>query len=780
MGYFEYIKMWRTITVFWCFITVFANEQNWWKNAQIYEVFVPSFKDSNGDGIGDIKGIMSKMDHFVKLGVDAVWISPIFESPLKNAGYDPTNYTVIEPKFGTLEDFDNLMSSFKKKGIKVILDFVINHSSDEHLWFQHSINKTNPYTDYYIWEYAKGYDENGVPIPPNNWMTATEPIMSAWTWNKKRKQFYYHKFSENQPDLNLRNKNLRAEIQKILQFWLAKGISGIRLDSASYFIEDDLYKDEPKKNTTLSKSEDNLLHIHTQNQQQTYEFIHELRKLIDDVNKIKEGYKSTKFSDYRGKNFDPNFRKNKAMAKQQQVIIDEFGSFFGNIDVNTHNLYEEFQTFRVLAEALRMALSDKAPEVKNPFYNMGVTEAEFPELTPNTPVSFAVVQMINHTGTACSHEMQPGIKLANTFVGLFQLYKEARSEQGNISNRNCSWCLNLTGDQGTIIPKIRCRTGTLGGSNTIEANTDVGGHAEYDRGILITETDGEVDKTMAYYGNSSYKLSDISFNIDYMIPMNYYSSSMLDEKIKSFLNNLPTEETPYWLFDNHKLKTYIPKFHENYADIMNILIMLLPGISITSYGQEIGMMNAPTKPYQKIDVLNVPRKPMQWKDSINAGFTAKSHPWLPINPNYWKVNVQTEELEKESHYQVFKTLSEIRKTKTIKNGNFHSYKISQWVYAFTRTLQGGEFYVAVFNLGSETNIVNLHDEIEHMPLLMKVRVASINAGYKKGNIIKKKPKFPKIFVMRPLSAIVLSGRTKKNKIDVQHNELIEDTLTDTY
>ena len=157
--------------LFFLFATSLGQPSEWWHHTVIYQIYPRSFQDSDGDGVGDLKGIESRLDHFVDIGVETVWMSPIFESPMKDFGYDVSNYTEIDPLFGTLEDFDDLVAAAHGRGLKIILDYIPNHSSNEHDWFICSERREDPYTDYYVWQDKLGDDINGDPIPPNNWVT---------------------------------------------------------------------------------------------------------------------------------------------------------------------------------------------------------------------------------------------------------------------------------------------------------------------------------------------------------------------------------------------------------------------------------------------------------------------------------------------------------------------------------------------------------------------------------------------------------------------------------
>ena len=202
---------------------VYMSERRWWKEAVIYQIYPRSFNDSDGDGIGDIKGVTEKLDYFKWLGVDALWLSPVYKSPNDDNGYDISDYYDIMDEFGTMEDMDNLIAEAKKRGIKIIMDMVFNHTSDEHPWFIESRkSKNNKYIDYYVWRDPVDGKE------PNDMGSVFSG--SAWQFDDKTGQYYLHVFSKKQPDLNWENEKVRRDIAKIVEFWLDKGVEGFRLD----------------------------------------------------------------------------------------------------------------------------------------------------------------------------------------------------------------------------------------------------------------------------------------------------------------------------------------------------------------------------------------------------------------------------------------------------------------------------------------------------------------------------------------------------------------------
>lgn len=211
----------------------------------IYQIYPRSFQDSNGDGIGDLPGITSRIPYLAQLGVDMVWLSPVYKSPNDDNGYDISDYRQIMDEFGTLADFDELMAVAQENDIKIMMDLVVNHTSDEHEWFQQArSSRDNKFRDYYIWKDAAGFDDDGTPLPPNNWISAFAP--SAWEWDERTEQFYLHLFSKKQPDLNWDNPAVRQEVYDIMRFWLDKGVAGFRMDVINLISKDPAYPNDPE------------------------------------------------------------------------------------------------------------------------------------------------------------------------------------------------------------------------------------------------------------------------------------------------------------------------------------------------------------------------------------------------------------------------------------------------------------------------------------------------------------------------------------------------------
>ncbi|MCG2770217.1 MAG: DUF3459 domain-containing protein [Anaerolineae bacterium] len=254
------------------------NDFLWWRDGVIYQIYPRSFADSNGNGIGDLPGIIEHLDYLNNgtpdsLGVDAIWLSPVYPSPMHDFGYDVSNYHDIHPDFGTLEDFGRLVEEAHKRGIRIVMDWVMNHSSHEHAWFVESrSSRDNPKRDWYIW-----HDGGGPGKPPNNWQAVFGG--SSWTWDEATGQYYLHLFLPEQPDLNWRNPEIHEALFDELHFWLDRGVDGFRLDVASAY-----YKDAELRNNPFRlglRPYDRQHHIHDWNQPETHGVIRDLRKLLD-------------------------------------------------------------------------------------------------------------------------------------------------------------------------------------------------------------------------------------------------------------------------------------------------------------------------------------------------------------------------------------------------------------------------------------------------------------------------------------------------------------------
>ena len=250
----------------------------WWQKGIIYQVYPRSFQDSSGDGVGDLKGIISRLDYLKWLGVTAVWLSPIYPSPMKDFGYDISDYTGIHPLFGSMNDFDELLKEVHNRGMKLILDLVPNHTSDQHPWFLESrSSRDNPKRNWYIW-----HDPNPDGSEPNNWLSVFGG--SAWEWDKKTNQFYYHAFLKEQPDLNWRHPEVQQAMMNVMRFWLEKGGDGFRVDVMWLMIKDDQFRNNPPNPNyePHMATYEQLLPVYSTDQPGVHVIVRMMRKVLDE------------------------------------------------------------------------------------------------------------------------------------------------------------------------------------------------------------------------------------------------------------------------------------------------------------------------------------------------------------------------------------------------------------------------------------------------------------------------------------------------------------------
>ena len=263
----------------------------WWKHAVLYEVYPRSFQDSNGDGVGDLNGITERLPYLQKLGVDAIWIAPMYPSPQVDFGYDISDYVNVDPQYGTLQDMDKLIAEGKRRQVRVVLDMVLNHTSDKHQWFIDSASsRTNAKHDWYVWNdgvaadgphvgaFQKKYEHEG-KVPPNNWESLFGG--SAWEWVPAVHQFYYHKFYKQQPDLNWSNPAVEKAAFDAMRFWLDRGVAGFRLDAIPTLFEDPQMRDEPVLSGLNAQGDPNLQELYTTNLPEVHGVIRRMRAMIN-------------------------------------------------------------------------------------------------------------------------------------------------------------------------------------------------------------------------------------------------------------------------------------------------------------------------------------------------------------------------------------------------------------------------------------------------------------------------------------------------------------------
>jgi alpha-glucosidase len=262
--------------------SVLAADPDWWRGAVIYQIYPRSFQDSDGDGVGDLAGITGRLDHIAGLGADAIWISPFFTSPMKDFGYDVSDYCDVDPMFGTLADFDQLVARAHELGLRVMIDLVLSHTSDAHPWFRTSrSDRTNPKADWYVWA-----DPKPDGTAPNNWLSIFGG--PAWEWDGRRGQYFLHNFLTSQPDLNLHHAPVQDALLDVARFWLKRGVDGFRLDTINFYFADKYLRDNPSlppelRNNSIAPSVNpynHQLHLFSKNQPENLEFLRKFRAVL--------------------------------------------------------------------------------------------------------------------------------------------------------------------------------------------------------------------------------------------------------------------------------------------------------------------------------------------------------------------------------------------------------------------------------------------------------------------------------------------------------------------
>ncbi len=263
-----------------------AADRDWWRGAVIYQIYPRSYQDSNGDGVGDLLGIVQRLPYIASLGVDAIWISPFFTSPMKDFGYDVSDYCDVDPMFGSLADFDAVVETAHRLGLRVMIDLVLSHTSDQHPWFAESrASRDNARANWYVWA-----DPKPDGTPPNNWLSIFGG--SAWQWDARREQYFLHNFLDSQPDLNFHHPAVQDELLGVAKFWLNRGVDGFRLDTINFYFHDAHLRDNPplapeRRNATIAPSVNpynHQEHLYSKNRPENLEFLRRLRAVMDPFN----------------------------------------------------------------------------------------------------------------------------------------------------------------------------------------------------------------------------------------------------------------------------------------------------------------------------------------------------------------------------------------------------------------------------------------------------------------------------------------------------------------
>ncbi|XP_052861445.1 maltase 2-like [Anopheles cruzii] len=552
--------------------------RDWWQKAAFYQIYPRSFKDSDGDGIGDLNGVTSKLPYLKSIGVAAFWLSPVYKSPMVDFGYDISDFRAIQDEYGTMADFERLVEQARMLGLKVIMDFVPNHSSNKHEWFIKSENREPGYEDYYVWHDGKPNVPGERNLPPNNWIQAFRG--SAWQWSEKREQYYLHQFTVEQPDLNYRNPAVVQEMKDVLTFWLDKGVDGFRIDAVPTLYEDTELRNEPPSGLTDDAEDTNYLrHIYTQDLPETVEMVYQWRELVD-------AYQT-------------------ANGGETRVIMTE--------------AYSSLEVIRTYYQS---------------------------------------------------------------------------------------------------------------------ASGRLGSHMPFNFRI-ITELSGQS------------KPSDYA------------------QVVQDWMSILPAGQVPNWVMGNHDRPRVGTRMGTDRIDALNMILLSLPGASVTYQGEEIGMTDGVISWEDTVDPAacnagkdlyaeksrDPCRTPFQWDGSSMAGFTSGGKTWLPVGPLYREVNVQVQQQAEKSHLKVYRSMMELRKTKTLQLGSVKAIALGDTVLAVVRELKTYNTYITLSNLGNTLQIVSAVALADALPSKLYFETVSVGSHNIRGGAVATKD-----IVLLPYESFVLKAR----------------------
>nr|XP_014430282.2 neutral and basic amino acid transport protein rBAT [Pelodiscus sinensis]XP_025041634.1 neutral and basic amino acid transport protein rBAT [Pelodiscus sinensis] len=502
----------------------------WWQASPIYQIYPRSFKDSNKDGNGDLKGIQEKLDHIVYLNIKTIWITSVYKSPLKDFGYGVEDFQDVDSMFGTMKDFENLVAAIHDKGLKVIMDLIPNHTSDQHRWFQLSRNRTGKYADYYIWHDCPY--TGGTITPPNNWVSVYGN--SSWQYDEVRKQCYFHQFWKEQPDLNLRNSAVQEEIHNIIKFWLGKGIDGFSIRAVKFLLEATHLRNEPQ---------------------------------VD-----------------------------KSQNPESISVYSELYHDYTTTQVGMHDIIRSFRQ------------------------------------------------------TMDKFSIEPG------------QYRFMGTEANNLQN---------------------------------------------------------VEATMMYYGTSFIQESNFPFNF-YLINMENLSGNSIFEIVSLWMKNMPKGKWPNWAVGDPNTVRITSRFGKEYTNVINMLLLTLPGTPTTYYGEEIGMENTASE-----NATFPEKSPMQWNGNLHAGFSEGNISWLPVNPDYYNLNVEAQKTQRNSTLNLYRELNLLRNNELPIHRGWMCYIWNDSnVFVYLRELDGLDtVFMMVLNFG-QASITDLKAVVSEIPSEATIRLST--------------------------------------------------------
>ncbi|EDX06180.1 GD10565 [Drosophila simulans] len=634
-----------------------------------------------------------------------------------------------------MEDFENMVSRAKQLGVKIILDFVPNHSSDECDWFLRSAAGEEEYKDYYVWH--PGFlDEDGNRRPPTNWVSVFRG--SAWEWHEGRQEYYLHQFHKKQPDFNFRNPVVREEMNNVLRFWLEKGVDGFRVDAIYHAFEIEAdengnYPDEPRNDWTNDPDEYGYTHkIYTVDQPETPHLVYEWRQILEQFQADNGGderilmvetwspieivmhYYGNETAD--GAQIPFNFQLISNLhydsdAYHYEYLINNWLNLMpegksanwviGNHDKN--RVGSRFGADRVdLFNILLLTLPGCSITYQGE--ELGMLDDMCPEDTVDPQAATATGNyMDNSADENGNYPDEPRNDWTNDPDEYGYTHKIYTVDQPETPHLVYEWRQILE-----------------------QFQADNGG----DERILMVETWSPIEIVMHYYGNETADGAQIPFNFQLISNLHYDSDAYHYEYlINNWLNLMPEGKSANWVIGNHDKNRVGSRFGADRVDLFNILLLTLPGCSITYQGEELGMLDGYVSWKDTVDPQacngyeenymdnsrDPARTPMHWSDETMAGFTTGKSTWLPVSTDYRQRNVKTERGVSLSHLNVFKRLQQLRQEPSIEEGSAEVKAVSNYVLAVKRHLSGDFVYISLFNIFDSIENVNLSNVFGSLP-----------------------------------------------------------------
>nr|XP_018909206.1 PREDICTED: maltase 2-like [Bemisia tabaci] len=676
---------------------------DWWQRGVFYQIYPRSFQDSNGDGVGDLPGIGSRLDYLKTLGITGVWLSPIYQSPQADFGYDISDFRKIDPVYGSLADFARLRDGVHERGLKLILDFVPNHTSDEHEWFQKALQNDPRYADYYVWHKGKLL-ENGTRTYPNNWLSFFDG--PAWTWSEQRQMYYLRQYHPKQPDLNYRNPAVLQEMLDVMKFWLNAGVDGFRVDSVNTLVEDDRFLDEPRSFLPGARPGSIFYHNHifTQNQPETYEIIRKFRAFLDDYARSEaEGRACAPKTNCARSVTVCNAQRDECSSRSTSACYEKSEACITQVSV--------CDTKRT--ECVKLGVVGCDVERRN------CSQGEGPCRAQRQRCAERIVEACNSERDSC------GAQSTTACDAQRQSCVAESMEACNGERQSCG--LEVAGCAAQVEECSSAHDGSPRRPSTK---------------AMLTEAYTDMKHTVQYYGNSTHPGAHFAFNFFLLTELSRESQAQdFQGVIEAWMTTMPAGKWANWVVGNHDNPRIATRFGAEVVDAVHMIQFTLPGTTVTYAGDELGMEDAFIRWDESVDpfALNVGREhyldvsrdgcraPFLWDSSVSAGFSSNPRTWLPVNPNYYRANLQRQTKNERSHYWIYRNLLQLKDHPVIQFGSLNVKSTRKILVIERADKSRNTVFVTVFNTGSFQENLHLSQVLNLPTKQLSVYASSSNS-----------------------------------------------------